>query len=190
MCFFKIMCVYFETSHWWGSCGSSQSAAGKRHRFLHCPSVIREPCPRCCVDLFLSLFPSASRSDNATAVKIACYILIGVGTFSMLLGFVGCLGTIYEIRCLLGLVGAHPQRTSAANPRRRHDASGQSRPTRTRTTGGGCFLKRLLCLVGTIFSGGFVHICHSGPAAVGAASKGSEHGNFINSVSFSTSNSC
>ncbi|XP_075902794.1 CD82 antigen-like isoform X2 [Nelusetta ayraudi] len=41
--------------------------------------------------------------SNATAVKIACYILIGVGAFSMLLGFVGCLGAIYEIRCLLGL---------------------------------------------------------------------------------------
>lgn len=38
------------------------------------------------------------------AVKVACYILIGVGAFSMLMGFLGCLGAIYEIRCLLGLV--------------------------------------------------------------------------------------
>uniref|UniRef100_A0A671X0Y4 Tetraspanin n=1 Tax=Sparus aurata TaxID=8175 RepID=A0A671X0Y4_SPAAU len=41
--------------------------------------------------------------NNSTAVKIACYILIGVGAFSMLMGFIGCLGAIYEIRCLLGL---------------------------------------------------------------------------------------
>lgn len=43
-------------------------------------------------------------SDNSTAVKIACYILIGVGAFSMVMGFLGCLGAIYEIRCVLGLV--------------------------------------------------------------------------------------
>ncbi|KAG7242773.1 hypothetical protein INR49_020148 [Caranx melampygus] len=36
-------------------------------------------------------------------VKVACYILIGVGAFSMLMGFLGCLGAIYEVRCLLGL---------------------------------------------------------------------------------------
>ncbi|XP_049574086.1 CD82 antigen isoform X1 [Syngnathus scovelli] len=42
--------------------------------------------------------------NDSIAVKAACYILIGVGTFAMLLGFLGCLGAIYEIRCLLGLV--------------------------------------------------------------------------------------
>ncbi|XP_031704439.1 CD82 antigen-like [Anarrhichthys ocellatus] len=41
--------------------------------------------------------------SNSTTVKLACYILIGVGAFSMLMGFLGCLGAIYEIRCLLGL---------------------------------------------------------------------------------------
>ncbi|CAF90792.1 unnamed protein product, partial [Tetraodon nigroviridis] len=41
--------------------------------------------------------------SDSTAVKTACYILIGVGAFSMLLGFLGCLGAIYEVRCLLGL---------------------------------------------------------------------------------------
>ncbi|XP_065808608.1 CD82 antigen [Labrus bergylta] len=41
--------------------------------------------------------------NNSTAVKVACYILIGVGAFSMLMSFLGCLGAIYEIRCLLGL---------------------------------------------------------------------------------------
>lgn len=48
----------------------------------------------------------SSRTDDSTAVKIACYILIGVGAFSMLLGFLGCVGAIYEVRCLLGLVSS------------------------------------------------------------------------------------
>ncbi|KAM8893391.1 CD82 antigen-like [Spinachia spinachia] len=41
--------------------------------------------------------------NNSAAVKAACYVLIAVGAFSMLMGFLGCLGAIYEIRCLLGL---------------------------------------------------------------------------------------
>lgn len=47
---------------------------------------------------------ASSHTDDSTAVKMACYILIGVGAFSMLLGFLGCVGAIYEVRCLLGLV--------------------------------------------------------------------------------------
>ncbi|KAM3877294.1 CD82 antigen-like [Diretmus argenteus] len=41
--------------------------------------------------------------DSSMSLKVASYILIGVGAFSMLMGFLGCLGAIYEIRCLLGL---------------------------------------------------------------------------------------
>ncbi|XP_013883492.1 CD82 antigen [Austrofundulus limnaeus] len=41
--------------------------------------------------------------NDSTHVKLACYVLIAVGAFSMLLGFFGCLGAIYEVRCLLGL---------------------------------------------------------------------------------------
>uniref|UniRef100_A0A3B1JFA1 Tetraspanin n=1 Tax=Astyanax mexicanus TaxID=7994 RepID=A0A3B1JFA1_ASTMX len=41
--------------------------------------------------------------DSSKALKVGSYILIGVGSFSMLMGFVGCLGAIYEVRCLLGL---------------------------------------------------------------------------------------
>ncbi|XP_038134466.1 CD82 antigen-like [Cyprinodon tularosa] len=41
-------------------------------------------------------------NDNSS-VKLGCYILIGVGGFSTLMGIVGCVGTIYEVRCLLGL---------------------------------------------------------------------------------------
>ncbi|XP_059365763.1 CD82 antigen-like [Carassius carassius] len=41
--------------------------------------------------------------DSSMGLKVVSYILISVGSFSMLLGFLGCLGAIYEIRCLLGL---------------------------------------------------------------------------------------
>uniref|UniRef100_A0A3Q2QY20 Tetraspanin n=1 Tax=Fundulus heteroclitus TaxID=8078 RepID=A0A3Q2QY20_FUNHE len=41
--------------------------------------------------------------NNFPSVKAGCYILIAVGAFATLMGFVGCIGAIYEIRCLLGL---------------------------------------------------------------------------------------
>ncbi|KAM4743977.1 CD82 antigen-like [Anableps anableps] len=41
--------------------------------------------------------------NNSASVKVGCYILIAVGAFSMLMGFIGCVGAIYELRCLLGL---------------------------------------------------------------------------------------
>ncbi|KAG7468463.1 hypothetical protein MATL_G00143400 [Megalops atlanticus] len=41
--------------------------------------------------------------DSSTSLKVGSYILIGVGSMSMLMGFLGCIGAIYEIRCLLGL---------------------------------------------------------------------------------------
>ncbi|KAG5264124.1 hypothetical protein AALO_G00272410 [Alosa alosa] len=41
--------------------------------------------------------------DTSVALQVCPYILIGVGGFSMLMGFLGCLGAIYEIRCLLAL---------------------------------------------------------------------------------------
>uniref|UniRef100_A0A674MGZ3 Tetraspanin n=1 Tax=Takifugu rubripes TaxID=31033 RepID=A0A674MGZ3_TAKRU len=41
--------------------------------------------------------------ESSDTVKVAAYILIGVGSLSMALGFFGCIGAIYEIRCLLGL---------------------------------------------------------------------------------------
>ncbi|MCJ8737322.1 hypothetical protein PDJAM_G00022570, partial [Pangasius djambal] len=41
--------------------------------------------------------------DSSTELKVGSYIVIGVGAFTMLMGFLGCLGAIYEIRCLLGL---------------------------------------------------------------------------------------
>ncbi|XP_077600729.1 CD82 antigen-like [Stigmatopora nigra] len=41
--------------------------------------------------------------ESSDSVKVASYILIGVGSLSMTMGFFGCIGAIYEIRCLLGL---------------------------------------------------------------------------------------
>ncbi|XP_031421150.1 CD82 molecule b [Clupea harengus] len=41
--------------------------------------------------------------EESNTLKVASYMLIGVGSLSMLMGFLGCVGSIYEIRCLLGL---------------------------------------------------------------------------------------
>ncbi|XP_046889563.1 CD82 molecule b [Hypomesus transpacificus] len=41
--------------------------------------------------------------ESSNTLKVASYILIGVGSLSMVMGFLGCIGAIYEIRCLLGL---------------------------------------------------------------------------------------
>ncbi|XP_048827993.1 CD82 molecule b [Brienomyrus brachyistius] len=41
--------------------------------------------------------------ESSASLKVASYILIGVGSLCVLMGFLGCVGAIYEIRCLLGL---------------------------------------------------------------------------------------
>ncbi|NXO00382.1 CD82 protein, partial [Rhinopomastus cyanomelas] len=40
---------------------------------------------------------------SSPSLKTGAYILIGVGTLTMLMGFLGCLGAVNEVRCLLGL---------------------------------------------------------------------------------------
>uniref|UniRef100_A0A8C1UQR6 Tetraspanin n=2 Tax=Cyprinus carpio TaxID=7962 RepID=A0A8C1UQR6_CYPCA len=40
---------------------------------------------------------------ESKSLKVGAYILIGIGSLSMLMGFLGCIGAIYEVRCLLGL---------------------------------------------------------------------------------------
>uniref|UniRef100_A0A8C7DUP9 Tetraspanin n=1 Tax=Oncorhynchus kisutch TaxID=8019 RepID=A0A8C7DUP9_ONCKI len=45
----------------------------------------------------------AQLEESSTTLKVASYILITVGSLSMVMGFLGCIGAIYEIRCLLGL---------------------------------------------------------------------------------------
>ncbi|CAL8261220.1 unnamed protein product [Merluccius merluccius] len=41
--------------------------------------------------------------ESSNTLNVASYILIGVGALSMAMGFFGCIGAIYEVRCLLGL---------------------------------------------------------------------------------------
>ncbi|XP_038130811.1 CD82 antigen-like, partial [Cyprinodon tularosa] len=45
----------------------------------------------------------SSAEESSDTVRAASYIFIGVGALSMAMGFFGCIGAIYEIRCLLGL---------------------------------------------------------------------------------------
>ncbi|XP_027693628.1 CD82 antigen [Vombatus ursinus] len=41
--------------------------------------------------------------QTSSILKIGAYIFIGVGAVTMIVGFMGCVGAINEIRCLLGL---------------------------------------------------------------------------------------
>ncbi|CAL8359493.1 unnamed protein product [Lota lota] len=41
--------------------------------------------------------------ESSNTLNVASYIVIGVGALTMVMGFFGCIGAIYEIRCLLGL---------------------------------------------------------------------------------------
>ncbi|XP_044291846.1 CD82 antigen [Varanus komodoensis] len=47
---------------------------------------------------FISVLQTSSSS-----LTVGAYILIGVGAVTMLMGFLGCVGAVNEIRCLLGL---------------------------------------------------------------------------------------
>ncbi|KFO94749.1 CD82 antigen, partial [Buceros rhinoceros silvestris] len=40
---------------------------------------------------------------SSPSLKTGAYVLIGVGALTMLMGFLGCVGAVNEIRCLLGL---------------------------------------------------------------------------------------
>ncbi|XP_043938493.1 CD82 antigen [Protopterus annectens] len=41
--------------------------------------------------------------DSYTSLKIGSYVLMGVGSATMVMGFLGCLGAVNEVKCLLGL---------------------------------------------------------------------------------------
>ncbi|XP_048886320.1 CD82 antigen-like [Brienomyrus brachyistius] len=41
--------------------------------------------------------------ESSSSLKVGSYILVGVGSLSVLMGILGCFGAIYEIRCVLGL---------------------------------------------------------------------------------------
>ena len=50
------------------------------------------------------LFPSPETSSSS--LKVGASVFIGVGAVTMFMGFLGCIGAIKEVRCLLGLVSA------------------------------------------------------------------------------------
>ncbi|XP_015238019.1 PREDICTED: CD82 antigen-like, partial [Cyprinodon variegatus] len=56
-----------------------------------------------CIFIPSCLFFLSSAEESSDTVRAASYIFIGVGALSMAMGFFGCIGAIYEIRCLLGL---------------------------------------------------------------------------------------
>ncbi|XP_062918321.1 CD82 molecule b [Mobula hypostoma] len=41
--------------------------------------------------------------SSLSALRVGSYILLGVGSVTMLMGFLGCLGAVNEVKCLLGL---------------------------------------------------------------------------------------
>ncbi|XP_017914700.1 PREDICTED: CD82 antigen isoform X1 [Capra hircus] len=47
---------------------------------------------------FISILQTSS-----TSFKVAAYVFISVGALTMLMGFLGCLGAVNEVRCLLGM---------------------------------------------------------------------------------------
>lgn len=48
---------------------------------------------------------------SSTSFKVAAYVFISVGALTMLMGFLGCLGAVNEVRCLLGMVSTVPPST-------------------------------------------------------------------------------
>lgn len=44
---------------------------------------------------------------------MGAYVFIGVGAVTMLMGFLGCIGAVNEVRCLLGLVSTDPSAADA-----------------------------------------------------------------------------
>lgn len=47
---------------------------------------------------FISVLQTSSSS-----LQVGAYVFIGVGAITMLMGFLGCIGAVKEVRCLLGL---------------------------------------------------------------------------------------
>lgn len=47
---------------------------------------------------FISVLQTSSSS-----LQVGAYVFIGVGAITMLMGFLGCIGAVNEVRCLLGL---------------------------------------------------------------------------------------
>lgn len=55
---------------------------------------------------------------SSTSLNVGAYVFIGVGAVTMLMGFLGCIGAVNEVRCLLGLVSSTPSACPALSPAR------------------------------------------------------------------------
>lgn len=54
-------------------------------------------------------YPSLSLETSSSSLQVGAYVFIGVGAITMLMGFLGCIGAVNEVRCLLGLVSQGPE---------------------------------------------------------------------------------
>lgn len=60
--------------------------------------------------------PSPSEASSRS-LQVGAYVFIGVGAITMVMGFLGCIGAVNEVRCLLGLVSQGPEPVLAQIPR-------------------------------------------------------------------------
>ncbi|ELK16061.1 CD82 antigen, partial [Pteropus alecto] len=53
---------------------------------------------------------------SSSSLTVGAYVFIGVGAVTMLMGFLGCIGAVNEVRCLLGLVSGPLQHDPPSSP--------------------------------------------------------------------------
>lgn len=53
---------------------------------------------------------------SSSSLNTGAYVFIGVGAVTMLMGFLGCIGAVNEVRCLLGLVSRPLQHYPPSSP--------------------------------------------------------------------------
>lgn len=59
----------------------------------------------------------SSLETSSSSLQVGAYVFIGVGAITMVMGFLGCIGAVNEVRCLLGLVSQGPEPLLAQIPR-------------------------------------------------------------------------
>lgn len=59
---------------------------------------------------------SSPSETSSTSMQVGAYVFIGVGAVTMVMGFLGCIGAVNEVRCLLGLVSQGPEHVLAQIP--------------------------------------------------------------------------
>lgn len=64
----------------------------------------------------LGVCPSPLETSSSS-LQVGAYVFIGVGAITIVMGFLGCIGAVNEVRCLLGLVSQGPEPVLAQVPR-------------------------------------------------------------------------